>query len=224
MREFLTPATEDCLKAIHALSRDGRANTQAIADSLSITAASVTGMLKRLNELRLIEYQPYRGAILTEDGERVALEIIRHHRLIETYLHQALGYGLEEVHAEADRLEHVISETFEARINALLGHPTHDPHGDPIPSFEGVVPGAATRPLVDLPPGAEARLGRVSGGDADLLRYLASVGLVPGATVSVLDVAKQGGTVTVRVDGRVHTLGLEVARRLWVGGEGTLPG
>jgi DtxR family transcriptional regulator, Mn-dependent transcriptional regulator len=134
MRELLSPQSEDYLKAIYSLGTD-RVNTQSLADRLEVKPGSVTEMLKRLAELGLVEHKPYYGARLTPAGERIALELIRHHRLLESYLHQALGYALEDVHREAERLEHHISEEFEARISELLGHPTHDPHGDPIPTL-----------------------------------------------------------------------------------------
>ena len=216
MRERLTPPTEDCLKAIYALSGDARANTLEIAAALGISGASVTAMLKRLSELKLIDYQPYQGAVLTEAGARVALEIVRHHRLLETYLHQALGVPLEALHAEADRLEHHISEDLEARIFAALGEPTHDPHGDPIPSLDGVVPSVATRPLAETGAGERLRVGRVASQDAVLLKHLSSLGIVPGALLEVAALDPLSGVVRLLMGEQELTLGLEVARRVWV--------
>ena len=143
VRERLTPPTEDCLKAVYLLGceQGGKVGTLDLARQLGVSGASVTGMLRRLAELQLMAYQPYQPVTLTKAGEQVALEIIRHHRLLETYLHQALGVPLDELHKEAERLEHHISEALEARIFAVLGEPTHDPHGDPIPTLEGF-PGA----------------------------------------------------------------------------------
>jgi DtxR family transcriptional regulator, Mn-dependent transcriptional regulator len=216
MRELLSPQSEDYLKAIYSLSTD-RVNTQSLADQLGVKPGSVTEMLKRLAELGLVEHKPYYGARLTPAGERIALELIRHHRLLESYLHQALGYALEDVHREAERLEHHISEEFEARISELLGHPTHDPHGDPIPTLEGKLPEFATRAMLDVNEGEEVRLGRVSEKDPDFLRLVVSLGLIPGARVQVIRVSKASGTITLEVAGTVqHTLSLEAARKLWV--------
>jgi DtxR family transcriptional regulator, Mn-dependent transcriptional regulator len=216
MRELLSPQSEDYLKAIYSLGGD-RVNTQALADRLEVKPGSVTEMLKRLADLGLVEHKPYYGARLTPAGERIALELIRHHRLLESYLHQALGYALEDVHREAEKLEHHISEEFEARISELLGHPTHDPHGDPIPTLEGKLPEFATRAMLDVSENEEVCLGRVSEKDPDFLRLVVSLGLIPGARVKVIHVAKASGTITLEVAGTVqHTLSLEAARKLWV--------
>jgi DtxR family transcriptional regulator, Mn-dependent transcriptional regulator len=216
MRGRLTPQSEDCLKAIYALSRKARANTLEIAGVLGISGASVTAMLKRLADLKLIDYLPYQGANLTPAGEQVALEIVRHHRLLETYLHQALGVPLESLHAEADRLEHHISEELEARIFAALGEPTHDPHGDPIPTLTGAIPFEATCPLAEAANGEVLRVGRVSGRDAVLLKHLSGLGIVPGASLEVLEIDPLSGVVRLLLAGQELTIGLEVARCVWV--------
>jgi DtxR family Mn-dependent transcriptional regulator len=215
-RALITPQAEDYLKTIYALSHGGKVTTQGLADELAIAPASVTGMLKRLAELHLITYVPYHGAKLTETGEKVALEVVRHHRLLELYLTRALGYTWDEVHDEADRLEHVISETFEARMAAVLGDPSYDPHGQPIPRLDGTVPDAGGQPLSHCAPGSEVRVLRVGDEDGVFLRYLTGVGLEPGAraVVSALDVL--GGTVTLLVRGESRVLGLNAAERLWV--------
>ena len=206
MRELLSPQSEDYLKAIYSLGTD-RVNTQSLADRLEVKPGSVTEMLKRLADLGLVEHKPYHGARLTPAGERIALELIRHHRLLESYLHQALGYALEDVHREAEKLEHHISEEFEARISELLGHPTHDPHGDPIPTLEGKLPEFATRAMLDVGENEEVCLGRVSEKDPDFLRLVVSLGLIPGARVKVIRIAKASGTITLEVAGAVqHTL------------------
>jgi DtxR family transcriptional regulator, Mn-dependent transcriptional regulator len=224
MRELLSPQSEDYLKAIYSLGGD-RVNTQALADRLEVKPGSVTEMLKRLADLGLVEHKPYYGARLTPAGERIALELIRHHRLLESYLHQALGYALEDVHREAEKLEHHISEEFEARISELLGHPTHDPHGDPIPTLEGKLPEFATRAMLDVGENEEVCLGRVSEKDPDFLRLVVSLGLIPGARVKVIRISKASGTITLEVAGPStpevagtvqHTLSLEAARKLWV--------
>ena len=216
MRERLTPPTEDCLKAIYQRSKGGKAGTQDLASTLGISGASVTGMLKRLAELKLVEYQPYQGVQLTEAGTQVALEIIRHHRLLETYLHRALGVPLDQLHEEADRLEHHISEALEARLFAALGEPTHDPHGDPIPTLEGWVPQVATRALNDVFVGEAVQVGRVAQDDPARLRRLVDEGLVPGADVRVTFADPLAGVLRVEVAGREVLLSTEVAQRVWV--------
>ncbi|CAN5875750.1 metal-dependent transcriptional regulator [soil metagenome] len=187
---------EAYLKAIYELG-ESSVKTQEVARALSVSAASVTGMLKKLGDLKLVDYAPYRGVSLTPAGRLVALETLRHHRLIETYLAQALGYAWHEVHAEADKLEHVISEDFEERIAALLGDPAFDPHGDPIPSRDGVVPETKGQPLATLETGTRATLTRTTNQDPEVLRYLAEHGLMPGRTVTVLQRAPFDGPLTL---------------------------
>lgn len=217
MRELLSSQAEDYLKAIYAISQTGRVTTQAVADQLAVTPASVTGMLKKLSDLGLVEHAPYQGASLTVAGSSIALELVRHHRLLELYLHQALGYKLEDVHAEAEKLEHHISEDFEARISELLGNPTHDPHGEPIPTLDGTLPPYATRALAEVRPGEDALVGRVSERDPELLRHFVSLGLTPGVFVRVTDVSRAGGTITLEIAGAAqHTISLEAARKLFV--------
>ena len=216
MRELLSSQAEDYLKTIYALQQGGRVTTQAVADQLKVTPASVTGMLKKLSELGLVEHAPYQGATLTSAGSSVALELVRHHRLLELYLHQALGYSLEDVHAEAERLEHHISEDFEARISQILGNPTHDPHGEPIPTLDGTLPPYATRALAEVLAGEETHVGRVSERDPELLRHFVLLGLTPGARVLVTGVSRAGGTISLEVAGNRHTISLEAARKLFV--------
>lgn len=188
MRQNLSTATEDYLKSIYELTLlDERASTNQIAERMGVTPASVTGMLKRLatNDPPLLEYHKHRGVALTTEGEKVALEIIRHHRLLELYLHDRLGFTWDQVHEEADRLEHVISEDFEERIARELGDPSHDPHCDPIPTRElEVLPDHWVR-LGDLRVGQRAVVQRVEDENPDLLRYLSGIGLVPQAHLSV---------------------------------------
>jgi DtxR family Mn-dependent transcriptional regulator len=168
-------------------------------------------MVKRLHEQGLLRHTRYQGVALTEEGERIALEVTRHHRLLETFLAETLGYGWDEVHAEAERLEHHISEEMEARIDAALGHPTVDPHGDPIPSREGAVAGAPDARLVDLAPGEAGVVRRVSDRDPDRLRYLARLNLRPGATVRLLEALPFDGPLRVRVDDAEHVIGQPLA-------------
>ncbi|MCC7353916.1 MAG: metal-dependent transcriptional regulator [Anaerolineae bacterium] len=212
----ITPAIEDYLKTIYVLQQELVAvTTTAIAERLNFAAPSVTNMLKKLADLHLVHYTPYQGVELTPAGEKVALEVIRHHRLLELYLIEALGYSWDQVHDEADRLEHVISEQFEERIDIALGRPTLDPHGDPIPTKDGNLPAADETRLVDLEVGQSAVIVRVAGG-ADVLRYVASLGLLPQITVHVLDRAPFNGPLTVRVGEERHALGRELAEYIFV--------
>src|ERR1700690_1857912 len=174
-----TPAIKHYAKGIFALESrsDEPVSTNALAERLAITPGSVSAMLKRLDELGLITHVPYRGVRLTADGRRIALEVIRHHRLLESYLAEALGMPWDRVHAEAEVLEHVISEDLEALIAAKLGHPTVDPHGDPIPTVEFALEERESRGLDELPIGATGRFVRVSDSDPEMLRYLAEQGI-----------------------------------------------
>jgi DtxR family Mn-dependent transcriptional regulator len=216
-RRRVTSAMEDYLKAIYLLQQEQRqATNQLLAERLAIKPTSVTGMVKTLSDLHLVVYTPYQGVVLTEAGRKIALEVLRHHRLLELYLVEALGYSWDEVHAEAEALEHVISEKLEAKIAAHLGHPTVDPHGDPIPSLEGEVPEASTTRLADLGIGERGRLTRVLDQHAERLRYLTRLGLVPGALLEVIDSAPFEGPVSVRVGDAVHPLDRRLARMLLV--------
>ena len=194
----VTRAMEDYLKALFELGeRDVK--PRALAAAVGVSPASVTGMLQKLAELKLVTYRKYHGASLTPAGRGLALETLRHHRLLETYLERALGYAWHEVHDEAERLEHVISEDFEERVDALLGRPTHDPHGDPIPRRDGSVPPCLGVPLASLEVGQRAVLRRITDQDPAVLTYLAANGLVPGARVRVVERAPFDGPVTVRL-------------------------
>jgi DtxR family transcriptional regulator, Mn-dependent transcriptional regulator len=211
----LTVAVQDYLKAIYALETAGeRATTSALAARMSVSAPSATAMTKRLAELGLVERSPYRGVALTQEGRSGALEVIRHHRLLERYLVDRLGLSLDQVHVEADRLEHALSEELEAKIDAELGFPTHDPHGDPIPDRELRVAAGGARTLVDLLPGERASVSRVPDGDPELLRYLAELGLVPGSDVELVAQAPFGGPVTMRTDAGEHAISRELADRI----------
>jgi len=204
---MITSASEDYLKAIYQIQQErGRepVNTTALAARLGVAGASVTGMLKKLSAANpsLVIYEPYGGVTLTPDGERKALEVIRHHRLIESFLIQALGYSWDEVHAEAERLEHVISEELEERIAAHLGHPRLDPHGDPIPDREGNVVALETLTLTRLIPGQAATVQRVSSRSPELLRYLDSLGLTIDARLEVVEKGPFNGPLQIRLIGR----------------------
>jgi DtxR family transcriptional regulator, Mn-dependent transcriptional regulator len=213
----LTDAIQDYLKEIYKLEAAGRrATTSALAEVLEISPPSVTAMLKKLATLGLVKHERYRGATLTEQGERVALEVIRHHRLIEQYLVETLGIPIDAVHVEADRLEHALSEELEAHIDRTLGFPTRDPHGDPIPDAELKVARQDLTPLSTLEPGAKATVERIPDGDGELLRYLSKLKLTPGSRLQVRESAPFDGPVTVRVSGVEHAISRELAARISV--------
>jgi DtxR family transcriptional regulator, Mn-dependent transcriptional regulator len=205
VRDNLTHVVEDYLKTIYNLTAaSGRASTNQIAERMGVTPASVTSMVQKLAATQppLLEYRKHRGVVLTAEGEKVALEIIRHHRLLEMFLHQTLGYSWDEVHEEADRLEHVISEELEERIATSLGDPRHDPHGDPIPTRDLHLPHSTTISLDELRPGQQAVIQRVRDEDADLLRYLSDLGLVPEARLAILSYSPFDGNLTLQVEGQ----------------------
>jgi DtxR family transcriptional regulator, Mn-dependent transcriptional regulator len=213
----LSAASQDYLKEIHKLRLEGgRATTSAIAARMGVRPPSATAMVKKLAGLGLADHAPYRGVELTPAGEKVALEVIRHHRLLEQYLAQALGLPLDEVHIEADRLEHVLSEELEARIDRTLGYPTHDPHGDPIPDRKLNLDRSKLRTLATLEPGDEATIRRVPSDDKELLRYLTSLALVPGRKVKLRSAAPFGGPLTVRVGKDEHAISRELAAGIGV--------
>jgi DtxR family Mn-dependent transcriptional regulator len=208
-----SPAIEDYSKAIYALEQRGRepVSTNALAERLGVTPASASGMVKRLGELGLVTHQPYRGVSLTESGRRLALEVIRHHRLLELYLVTDLGVPWDRVHQEAEVLEHVLSEELEELIAAKLGNPTRDPHGDPIPTADLRIEELPTDSLDSLPRGARGTLVRVSDSDPEMLRYLADRGIAPGDTFEVVDRQPFGGPLFVRFGSDVHPLGGQLA-------------
>jgi len=213
-----TPAVEDYSKAVFTIESRTRepVSTNALADRLGITPGSVSAMLKRLDELGLISHIPYRGVRLTEDGRRIALEVIRHHRLLESYLADVLGMPWDRVHDEAEVLEHVISEDLEGLIAAKLGHPTIDPHGDPIPSVEFDLEELETVGLDELPIGATGRFVRVSDSDPEMLRYLAQQGIGIGEELEVIERQPFGGPLFVRFGERTHALGDALTRAMRV--------
>ena len=216
-------AEQDYLKQIYLLHEDeGRATTQMLAERLGVKPPSVTAMVKRLSEDAdgpLVSHTPYHGIDLTERGVAVALEMLRHHRLIELFLSELLGVPWDRVHEEADRLEHVLSEDLEERIAAKLGDPTIDPHGDPIPSREGIIPERELIRLTALTPGSSGVVARIEQQEAAVLQYLASLGLTLAQTVTLEAVAPFGGVVTVRVggaEGAVHALGGDLAKHVLI--------
>ena len=208
---------EDYLKTIYHLQyEETPVRTTTIARALGVEPASVTGVIKRLSELNLLNYEPYKGVSLTDDGRRVALEVIRHHRLIELYLIEKLGYGWDEVHDEAERLEHAVSPLFIERISAAMGNPQIDPHGSPIPTKDGHIGPRAGISLAELTVGQGGRVARVEDDDPDLLRYLGGLGMVPGANLVVLEVAPFGGPIRVNINGSERALGPEAAANVFI--------
>ena len=218
---MLSQAAQDYIKSIYKLQNGHEpvesVNTSLIAEKMEVAAASATNMVKKLAEMKLVQHTPYRGVELTEAGSRVALEILRHHRLIELYLANALGFRWDEVDAEADRLEHVISEEFEDRIDRVLGFPTTDPHGAPIPTKDGDIARFDYQRLTDVPEGTAAVIGQVSDQDPEMLRYMASLGLRPGVALEVKAKAPFNGPIEVEVSGgERQALGVEVAGHIYV--------
>jgi DtxR family Mn-dependent transcriptional regulator len=219
----MSSAAEDYLKALLLEGADtDLVSTTAVAQRMGVTPASATNMMKRLGGLGLINHVPYKGASLTDSGREVALEVIRHHRLLETYLAEALGVPWDEVHAEAEVLEHVLSERLEERISSLLGDPRFDPHGDPIPARDLTMPVASERSLWSVPPGETAAVERVSDTVPEALRYLARVGIRPGAAVEVVDRGPLNGPLYVRLCAspeettETNALSRELAEAVWV--------
>jgi DtxR family Mn-dependent transcriptional regulator len=219
-----SPAVQDYLKSIYMLSVDAQdaerpIPTSALSDRLGVTPASATNMLKKLASMGLVEHANYRGAVLTEPGRKIALEVIRHHRLLETYLAEALGVPWDQVHAEAEILEHVLSEELEERIAARLGHPTADPHGHPIPAKDGSMPDLSERRLWDAGEGTRVAVERVSDAQGEALRYLGSIGILPGTALDIVGRGPVSGPLYVKVQGQqddVHALSKELAEAVWV--------
>jgi len=214
-------AVDDYLKAIFELAGDqGRASTALLAKKLSVAPASVTGMLRKLSEDEppSVLYEKHRGARLTPHGRSRALEVIRHHRLIELYLHDSLGYSWDEVHDEAEKLEHAISETLEDRIAERLGNPEVDPHGHPIPRKDGTMPKRSEQSLLKLPVGGEAVVSRVSDEDPAILRYLMELDIVPGARLQLTERGPFDGPLILKVEGKqeARALGPRVAAQIHV--------
>jgi DtxR family Mn-dependent transcriptional regulator len=214
----LSSAAEDYAKAIFALQAElgGAVSTNAIAERLGVTPASASGMVRRLHEHGLVEHQPYKAVELTPAGRQVALRVLRHHRLLETYLVESLGVPWDRVHEEAEVLEHVLSDELEALIAAKLGNPTHDPHGDPIPSAELELEERPCVCMASLEAGATGVLSRVSDSEPEMLRYLAARGIAPGARFEVLERQPFDGPLFVSFGGDVHVLGGDLARAISV--------
>ena len=214
----LGSAMEDYLRAIYQLQNSQPVvTTTALAQAMRVSPASATNMIKKLAEMKLVRHSPYHGVTLTHPGEKIALEILRHHRLIELFLNETLGIPWDEVHAEAHKLEHVLSDNLEEHIAEFLGNPTEDPHGDPIPTKSGAIAEMAQQRLGDLPPGSRATIRRVTDQDPEHLRHFSNLGLVPSATVAVLQSEPFGGPLRVQLEsGEERILDGAFAREIWV--------
>jgi len=219
MNQTLTISIQDYLKHIYDLTSNGKsASTNALSERLKVKPASVTNMIQKLAsaEPALVEYQKHQGVTLTKHGKKAALEIIRHHRLLEAWLVQTLGYSWYEVHEEAERLEHVISEDFERRIAAAMGHPLRDPHGELIPTADLNMPLDESTPLSALRPGQKARIQSVRNADDNLLRYLESQGLIPGTQIEIVDYSPFDHNLTVKAGAKTNVLGLSVTSKIYI--------
>lgn len=214
---MISRAMEDYLKAIYQLSlQSGRVSTSQLAERMKCTPASVTNMLQKLSALKVVEYAPYQGVQLTSTGRKIALEVIRHHRLLELYLSEVLGYSWDQVHAEAEELEHFISEEFEARIDEALGFPDRDPHGDPIPTKDGKIDSEHFLSLWEAKSGQGVIVRRVSDNNPEMLRYLASIGIYPNVQLKILERAPFNGPIHIQAETGQHSLGEELARQIFV--------
>ena len=219
MEQVLTISIQDYLKHIYELTENGEAaSTNALANKLNIKPASVTGMVQKLASSKpaLVEYHKHQGVTLTKEGKKAALEVIRHHRLIEAWLVQTLGYSWDEVHEEAERLEHVISEDFERRIAAAMGHPLRDPHGELIPTADLKMPPEDSTPLSALRPSRTATIQSIKAADTELLRHLDELGLIPGTQIEIKDYSPFDHNLTVKVGRKTTVLGLNITSKIFV--------
>lgn len=207
----ISTAIEDYLKAIWLVAQDASASTNDLALQLKISAPSVSSMLGKLREQNFVHYEPYRGVRLTEKGEREALRLLRRHRLIETFLLEHLGYDWGEVHEEAEKLEHAVSDTFTERLDNFLDHPSHDPHGDPIPTLKGKLPVTPNTPFAELSIGETLKIARLMSQDKDVLTYLKSLAIEPSKELQLVKREPVGGLVHVEIDGAETVLSKELA-------------
>jgi DtxR family Mn-dependent transcriptional regulator len=213
----LSASIGDYLKAIWTVAGMGAASTKDISEQLSVAPASVTNMMGRLQEMGFVRYERYRGASLTGTGRAEALRLIRRHRLIETFLLEHLGYSWQEVHDEAERLEHAVSDEFTERLTQMLGHPDRDPHGDPIPAADGTLPPERSSPLSEAPEGVRVRITKVSDANPEVLNHLGERGLVPGRVLAVREARALDGVVAVEdEEGDVYALGEALAASIFV--------
>jgi len=217
---MVSQVIEDYLKIIYKVqAEEGKATTSAVAERMGVAAASATNMIKKLAETNLVCHTPYHGVKLTPAGERIALEVIRHHRLVELYLAEALGLPWDQVHAEAEKWEHILSEDLENRMDAILGYPTADPHGAPIPTKDGVMVQTACRCLAEMEPGQSGVVAEVDDEEPEMLRYLGDLGLYPNVAIDVIDKAPFKGPLRVKVGEVEHILGRELAGRIRIASE-----
>jgi len=212
-----TESIENYLKAIYEIQKEnGKVSTNSLSERLNVAPASVTSMIKKLSEKKLVTHKRYQGVKLTKAGQKISLEVIRHHRLIELYLAEALGVPWDQVHEEAEKWEHVLSEDLEDRMDAVLGYPTRDPHGSPIPSRDGTIAELDSIPLADLHSGQNAVVAEVSDHDPDLLRYIGKMGLYPKTKFKVLSIEPFNGPIKIKVGDAEHILGSGAAQYVFV--------
>lgn len=216
---MLSQAVQDYLKTIYKIEEQGKVTTTKVSKEMNVSGASVTGMIKRLATMGFVEYTSYKGVKLTENGKKIALEIVRHHRLLELYLKEMLGFSLEKVHDEACRLEHYISEEFLNKIDDLLGNPEFDPHGHPIPTRKGTVLQPNEVTLFELPDGAIRVISKISDEDPEMLAYFEKMGLMPNVKVKLISKEPFSGPVTIEYDGNSKIIGSEVAKSIYVNNE-----
>jgi DtxR family Mn-dependent transcriptional regulator len=214
---MLSQAVQDYLKTIYKLQEYGQVvSTTRIAKELNISGASVTGMLKRLSVMKLVDYSSYKGVRLTDDGTKIALEILRHHRLLELYLKESLGFSLAKVHDEACRLEHFVSEEFVERIDDILGHPEYSPLGNPIPSKSGVVPDNNSIPITEAEINKDYEIRRISDDNHEMVAYFEEMGLLPGMKIKVTSRSPFNGPITLIYDEREEIIGHEIGSNVFV--------
>jgi DtxR family Mn-dependent transcriptional regulator len=213
---MISQAVQDYLKTIYKLQVGGPVSTTEIAKELKVSGASVTGMLKRLAGMGMVDYNSYKGVKLTSSGEKIALEIIRHHRLLELYLKEMLGFPLDKVHEEACRLEHYVSKEFVERITDILGNPEFDPHGHPIPTKDGEMPETDEISLVDIDAGRSVIISRLADNDPRMLAYFEELELMPYKELKLLEKAPFNGPITLRYDDKERIIGNEVAKNIFV--------
>ena len=212
---MLSQSVQDYLKTIYKLQENGLVSTTRIAKELDISGASVTGMLKRLAAMKLVDYNSYKGVKLTDDGTKIALEILRHHRLLELYLKDSLGFSLAQVHDEACRLEHYVSEEFVEKIDAIMGYPEYSPLGNPIPTKDGFVPPSDLQSLIEIDLNKLAVIKRLSDEDHEMIAYFEQMGLLPNVKIKVLDRAPFNGPVTVEYNGTRQIIGSDIAKNIF---------
>lgn len=210
---ILSESIQNYLKTIYKLEQEnGEASTSDIAKFLNISSASVTGMLKRLSTMRLVNYSSYKGVSLSDDGKNIALEVLRHHRLLETYLRESLGYKLAKLHDEACKLEHYVSDDFIGKVTEMLGDPEFDPYGNPIPRKDGELPLKEESPLIELEPIVTGFITRIENANPDLLNYLDEIGLLPGKEITLIEKSPYFGPIRINLDGKEISIGFEVGK------------